>query len=450
MTSIMNDSTGIPLFLGVCERALVRGDGVMQDLYGFGDMLPLAFFPQRLQGVYLVIAFHRDNMNREVKITLRDKIRPEQTASQNIETHVGPIQKQISVTGFRQPYQIIKELPNKNESSSSTPLLTRQDFIYKTFCIPCPALIVMEPTDIDILMNIGETENKIGTFRCEFVETPAISEEERTAIMSRPGAQRSFKLVIGCTKCGEQQGYFLMINPDEPVPEGFENDTPLLDAPDEWVCKCGQTKAPLIYAKRGLHEVFRTASLKGGRYNLEYKPLYQRGALGAIVQEYQRVIREHADSEETIQKFLEEKQVLWNFLAPERIWKKPLILSKYKTDFTILNRNRILYFIELEKPATRLIKKGGGLHSELQAGLDQIRDWKKEVEDRREAVLNGLELKQEDVHAIKFILVAGMAAKTPLKGLEKLRGMKSDADSIFCFDELASFLHSTETALLNI
>lgn len=161
---------------------------------------------------------------------------------------------------------------------------------------------------------------------------------------------------------------------------------------------------------------------------------------------------EHADDEEIVQKFLEEKekQVLWNFLAPSRIWKKPPILVKYKADFAILSRNRILYFIELEKPATKLAKSRGGLHSELQVGLDQIREWKKEVKDRREAVLYGLGLKQEEVHDIKFILVAGMAANTPIEDLAILRSMNSDADSIFCFDELASFLHSTETALLNI
>lgn len=447
----MNGSIEFPLFLGVCERALVRGDGFMQELYGVGDVLPFAYFPQGLQGIHLLIAFHRDCINQAMKITLRNMKRPELTAWYKLETVVLPGPQQVTVTGLKHPYSNVRESPDKpaKESIPIAPLLTRPDFLYKLMCIPCPLLMVMEPTDVDVMISIGEIEKKIGTFRCEFVETPAISEEERAAIMSRPGALRGFKLILGCKTCREQQVFFLLLDPNGPVPEEFRNDRPLNNAPDEWVCKCGQNKASLVYAKKGLHEIFRTTSLKGERYNLEYKPLYQRGALAAIIQEYQRIIREHADSEEIVQKFLEEKQVLWNFLAPIRIWKKPLILSKYKADFAILNRNRILYFVEIEKPATKIAKRGGGLHSELQAGFDQIRDWRKEVLDRREAVLDGLGLKQGEVHAIKFIVVAGMAAKTPPRDLEKLRSMTSDAD-IFCFDELASFLHSTETALLNI
>jgi hypothetical protein len=447
----MGESSKLPLFLGVCERALIRGDGVMQDLYGFGDMLPLAFFPQNLQGVYLVIALHRDNINSEVKITLKSKTRPEVTAWRNLTPYTGAVLKPPSVIGYKQPYQVIKETSNKNESGAITPLLTRSDFIYKTFCIPCPPLIVMEPTDIDVLVNLGSTENKIGTFRCEFVETPTISEEERTAIMSRLSASAGIKLILGCKNCGETKGFYILLNPNGPVPEDFKNDMPLMNASDEWNCRCGQSKASLVYAKRGLHEVFRISSLKGGHDNLEYKPLYQRGALAAIAQEYQHLIMEHTDDEEIVQKFLEDKQILWNFLAPKRIWKKPPILSKYKADFAILNPHRILYFVEIETPSTKLSKKrGGGLHSELQAGLDQIRDWKKEVSDRREAVLDGLGLKQQDVHDVKFILIAGMAAKTPTEDLAKLRSMSSDADSIFCFDDLASFLYSTEVVLLNI
>lgn len=450
MTDIINGSINFPIFLGVCERALVSGDGFMQDLYGVGEILPFAYFPQNLQGVHLLLAFHRDCFKQKLKLTVINLNCPKQSVWHEMEPVVSPVQGQVAVTGFKQPYKNVKELPDKKESTRSVPLLTRSNFIYKMFSVQCPPLIVMEPTDIGVLVNIGGTENMIGTFRCAFVETSAISEEERAAIMSRPGAFKGFKLILGCKICGGQKGFFLLLDPNGPIPEDFKNDTPLISAPDEWICECGQNKATLVYAKKGLHEVFRTTRLKGEHYNIEYKPLYQRGALAAILQEYQRIIREHDDSEEIVQKFIEENQVLWNFLAPDRIWKKPMILSKYKADFAILTHNRILYFVEIEKPATKLAKCGGGLHSKLQAALDQIRDWKKEVLDRREAVLDGLGLKQGEVHAIKFMIVAGMAAKTPLKDLEKLRSMVSDADSIFYFDELASFLHSTEIALLSI
>lgn len=76
-------------------------------------------------------------------------------------------------------------------------------------------------------------------------------------------------------------------------------------------------------------------------------------------------------------------------------------------------------------------------------GKSQIRDWKIEIDKRREAVLSGLGLEQKDVHDIRYIVVAGLASKTGASGMEKIRKMNTDADFIFCFDELASFLHST-------
>ena len=158
---------------------------------------------------------------------------------------------------------------------------------------------------------------------------------------------------------------------------------------------------------------------------------------------------DNADDEESAHKFIEANPILWNFLAPVRIWKKPPIVTKYKADFSILTTSKILYFVEIEKPATRLVIKSGGISARLQAGLDQIRDWQIEVETHRAAVLDGLGLIQRDIHDIRYILIAGMANKTSPIGIKKIKRIK-DPCSVFCFDELASFLHCTEIALLNI
>ena len=110
----------------------------------------------------------------------------------------------------------------------------------------------------------------------------------------------------------------------------------------------------------------------------------------------------------------------------------------------------ILYFVEIEKPKTILIKSDGGVHSQLQVGIDQIRNWRIEIDKRREAILDSLGLEQKNVHDIRFIVIAGLAQKTGAAGIEKIRKMKTDADFIFCFDELASFLHSTKMALIEL
>ena len=196
--------------------------------------------------------------------------------------------------------------------------------------------------------------------------------------------------------------------------------------------------------------MFRQMGPAQKQKELGFVPLYQKGAIAAVLSSYQRILTESNDDEEAVQKFIGDNPILWNFLAPINIWKKPPILTKYNADFALLTRRNILYFVEIEKPRTKLVKSDGGIHSELQSGLDQIRDWRIEVDKRREAVLAGLELTQQQVHDIRYILIAGMANKTPTLGLEKVRKMSTDTESIFCFDELASFLHCIETSLLNL
>jgi hypothetical protein len=80
-----------------------------------------------------------------------------------------------------------------------------------------------------------------------------------------------------------------------------------------------------------------------------------------------------------------------------------------------------LYFIEIEKPATRLVIRNGRISASLQAGLDQIRDWQFEVEKDRHAVLDGLGLIQRDIHDIRYILIAGMTNKTSSTGVKKIK-----------------------------
>jgi hypothetical protein len=207
---------------------------------------------------------------------------------------------------------------------------------------------------------------------------------------------------------------------------------------------------PLTYLKQGLHNVFRAIRSPEDRKELRFEPFYQEGAIAAITREYQNMLVEKADDEEALQRFLEDNPILWTFLSPTRIWKKPHIGTKYVADFAILNSSNILHLVEIEKPATKLVKRNGGVSAELQGALDQIRDWKIEVAKRREAILDGMELTQQDVLAIRYMVVAGLAGNTHARGLEKIRDMKTDADVMLCFDDLASSLHCTQAALYRL
>lgn len=452
----MKTNFNLPVFMGVCESALVRGDGVLQDFYGVGDLVILPFFPQNLRGIFLLIGLSKEIIEKKntVRFIITEKEKSKNKAwSDLVEVSTGPASEEASISGFSKHYKAIEtEEKSKTDTMQMCQrLLIPQELIFKLIPILCPPLLVKGPTKIDVIAEIDGSEFKIGAFECMFCPTPPISEEERMAIMSRPGATKKIVYGLGCKKCHTNVQFHLSLDGSDQPPNNFKESIFLTTAPDEWNCKCGITTIPLTYLKKGFHELFRRTSIVGGQKKFHFIPLYQRGAISAILKQYQSLLSQYSGSEEEIQKFMESNHIIWNFLAPFRIWPKPPLLTKYQADFAILTRNGILYFIEIEKPTTKLIKSDGGLSAELQAGLDQIRNWRILIGRHRVAVLDSIKgLNSNMVSDIRYILVAGMANQNSLEALEKIRSMKSDADMFFCFDELATFLHSTEIALLNI
>ena len=452
----MDTQNDFPIFLGICESVLVKGDGVLRDFYGVGELLILPFFPQSLDGAFLLMGFSKKMVecDKEIFIEIYCKKTPENKAQASVKlytAHGDPTDTTVSISGFSKPYQAIQDTEGSEEAKSQmgARLLLPQRLNYKFLSVPCPPLLVTEPSEIEIMAEINGRKKNIGSFLCAFCQTPPISEEERIAIMSRPGAIKGATATINCKKCGDKVSFYSSLDRSQPPSNHLQNIIIVETAPDNWECKCGTIKMSLDYLKKGFHELFRRISLVDDKKRFNHFPLYQKGVINAILGQYEKLIMDFGNDEERVQKFLEDNPIFWNFLAPLKIWKKPPILTDKKADFAILTRMKVLYFVEIEKPHTKLIKAKGGIHSELQVGLDQIRDWRLEISKRRDAVLHGLKLEQMDVHDIRYILIAGMNSKTPRGGLEKIRGLK-DADFIFCFDELASFLHSTETSLINI
>ena len=446
----MENISKIPIFLGTCNSALVRGDGVSQDFYGVGSIILLPFYPQNLKGIFLLIGLPLNNTPKNMDIIIINRNKPEQKAWINgITFQYESVEGFVQAGGYSKPY--FKEY-GENKCTEIKGIMGRRLLIdnrdcYSLITIPCPPLFVTEPTEIDVVCKIEGIEYIIGRFDCVFCPTPEISEEEKQAIMSRPGARDTLIIVLSCTKCNDKVRFYLSLK-DSTASHNIKDAIPIKEAGENWICKCQATKTPLLYFKKGMHELFRRMSLLN-KEEITAVPMYTKGAIAAILQEYHNLLERNADSEEAIQKYLEDTPILWNFLAPLQIFKKPPILTQYKADFAILNRSNILYFIEIEKPNTMLIKKKIGISAELQTGLDQLENWRVLINKHRMAVLEMLNLSNNDVHDIRYILIAGMANKTATKGLEMLRSRKAEI-SIFCFDELASFLHSTLTAVTNI
>ncbi|UCF43249.1 MAG: DUF4263 domain-containing protein [Planctomycetota bacterium] len=451
---VIGGESDIPIFVGVCTGALIKGEGVLQDFYDVGEVLLMPYFPQSLRGILLLVVLSTEMIKGSTRfcVSIKDKNQPCRTGRTDLTVELKHgATSWVRASGIARPYAVGEREGREGDEARGHPLLICPEVGYKLMSMPCPPLFVDRPTTIEVLAELGDREIRIGAFHCRFCKPAPLSEEERLAIMSRPGALKGIVCGLGCKKCGDKSAYHVSLDGSRTAPDEVKGAIYLPSAPDEWKCKCGKSSVPLTYLKEGFHDVFRRASRMDGREELKFIPLYQRGGIGAIMGRYQQMLNRCEDQgEEDFQKFIEENPIIWNFLAPLKIWKKPSISTKYNADFAILTRMKVLYFVEIEKPQTKLVKQDGGLHSELQRGLDQIREWRIEVGKRREAILDGLGLEQKDVHDIRYMLVAGMAGKTGARGLETVRAMKTDADFVFCFDEVTSFLHSTETALLNI
>ena len=436
-----------PIFLGVCRSALVRAEGVFQDFYQVGDLVALPFFPQNLQGCYLLLAFPTSAIGsgETIRIVLRDFNSPARSTWVDVEGENVESPRFANYAAVAHPYT--SEGSESTKTGNLTPVLVSSDAAFKLMPIPMPPLLVPEPTKIEVLAKSGEHEQPLGSFQCTFIRPEALSAEERQAIRSRPGAPRALKMRLQCKICHDTFTLYDVLDPDdtEPPPIGMVK---VSQAPESWRCLCGKTTLPLQYLKAGIHELFRSATNIGKEQEIKFTPLYQRDTISAILQAFEKVLLS-SPPEEQVQKFLESHPILWNFLAPKRIWNKPPILSHFKADFAILTRTNTLYFVEIKKPTTKLFKRRGGIHSELQVGLDQLREYQNKVREHRAAVLDCLELDGTDIE-IKYLLVVGLARAAVANHLSKFKSSDSPADVFFCFDELASILHATQLAIAKL
>jgi hypothetical protein len=315
--------------------------------------------------------------------------------------------------------------------------------------MPAPPLSVFRPCNVLVEVELNGERYRRGEFTCGFMPPPPLTDEERRAIASRPGAATSVVYDFECNTCRSKAQYYSQLNPLDMRPADLPTSAvPLHAAPSAWLCACGQSSVDLSYLKQGLHDVFRHIRPgTSGTPLMHYTPLYEAGRIQDIVAEYEQLI-ESVTEEEAVQKYLEDQPVLWAFLSPAKILHKPAVLTKKKADFGILTSHKILYLVEIEKPITGLINRDGSISAEIQKGANQIRDWQGVITDHRLALLSELGLTAGEVQGIRYLLIGGLARRTSATGLTKLRRTPFAPNTDFyCFDELASFLHTLAAEL---
>lgn len=92
--------------------------------------------------------------------------------------------------------------------------------------------------------------------------------------------------------------------------------------------------------------------------------------------------------------------------------------------------------IELEKPSTLLLKKDGGIASELQHAMDQVRSWLRIFSKHYEACIDCLDLKSDDITKIRGIVIAGRDLMYPKKYLNYLKWTDFGDLEFYSYDDV--------------
>ena len=410
----------------------------------------LPFFPQSISGLVLVFSFGRELLTNVggVRIEVRNRRKPDERGwvALGVQAHGGPGSESDVTIKLIERATSAPEIVSKD---SGTPVgaFFAPETKYAMIPIAAPPLMVLEPGVFDVYLENGGCQSLIGTFQCGFAAPPPLTLEEKRSFLERPAALCALRFEISCKACKEKFYLSTFLDPsqgDKPAQPGVT----LERAPDRWTCSCGKTTVPLMYAKLGLHELFRHQGITGSPAPIGFTPTYQRMAVDGVLAQWQTLINS-MPKEEQVQAYLERNQVLWSFLSPIQVIPKPKLLTKLVGDFALLGPNRSLYLVELEKPQTKLVRADGGLHWELQRGLDQLNSWRRLVETDFRTLMSQLGFKEDEVHRVEYVLIAGLAHKTDAEHLPVLR-KSFHGVHFYTFDELTSRLQTIQASMAKL
>ena len=144
--------------------------------------------------------------------------------------------------------------------------------------------------------------------------------------------------------------------------------------------------------------------------------------------------------EELLQQFINSNPILFHQFPSIRIYAKAPILTEYVSDFAILTTNKNLLLVEIEKATTRLLTNRGGIAAALTHAFDQVGDWLHIADEYRSALLGSLKVAQEDVGAIRGIVIAGRDSDYNENQLRKLKGADRGRITLLTYDDMLSGL----------
>lgn len=435
-----------PVFLGVCDSAVRRHP--FMDFMGVSCFAAATLYPCNLEPFVLLLAWPIQLVDTEASIEIVGQDDERIHGAQN-----------VSIPSFRagdlrnpgaphadDPDQGTYRLDAKRATQSALRFAVSPDASHFIFPLPCPPVVLTKPGVVRVNFKSGDETYPIGSFAMGHVSSPPLTAEERRALLSSPATFKTLQIKITCPHCGESQQFYESLDPArDAIDEELQSALHLEACSGHWKCSCSRLEVDLDMLKKSMPYHFRHMSPHTSDQRIAGVALYQNQRLASIATQFRQLIAT-AQREEEVQQFLQTHHIFWHFLSPKKILHKPRILTHYTADFGVVSSQRVLYLVEIEKPSTKLARKGGGTHSEATHGLDQIRDWRRVVQDHRHALLQELGINPGQVSEVRFVFVAG----TDSSEAARLRGNVADDVTILTFEDLAASVTLMQAQLAHI
>lgn len=367
--------------LGVCDRAKYeRGDPPILsriNILGLRKTVLAYFFPFDLSGLWLALAVYGIEQEKPGPVVLRDRsgnqlYRIDITTTEEVDiTKMNQGDKQGNDKGV---FVQIGAMPS-----------------WTVFLAPLHDTVLNEPQILEAFLLEDAGEIPLGMISFGLAGAPPLTPDRIAAIKSDPRAVKEVRLNLGCKFCETKLKVFAALK----RPDKIEDDLVWYqDLPEKFICGCKKTNMNLEILRNNMHAILGQVDVTSK--NVSISTLYEHRNIDQISKKFLKVITE-SKKEEEIQKFLSENPIIFHFLSPLRIFKKPPILTKHQADFAILDSLGTLFLIEIERANILLLRKDGATSAEMEHAISQVRDWLFLYEKHRGAVLECLDIADREV-----------------------------------------------------
>ena len=406
--------------LGVTERGQYahaqRPELTSIDLVGLRRVVASYLYPLSLSNFVLALSVYAPETGKVGTTVLRDDAGAE------------VFRVDLTFEGPERLEELVeREPPNRH---SGLIVLADRGRAWHTFLVPLGDQLLDRPKRLDVFLVTPQGEVGLGQLQFALAQVPPLSADRLAAIKSDPRAAKGLRMDLGCKHCPTKLKVFASLErPQNPDPQLVWYE----DLPDVFECSCGQTKLPLDSIRCNAHALLGRTDVNPS--NVNFTQEYERHALEQISQDFYDLL-ERETKEEDVQRFLSRNPILFHFLAPERLFNKPPILSKYKADFAALDARKTLTLVEIERPGILLLRKDGAASADVEHAISQVRDWFFELDQHRSAVLAGLGLKDDDVTQVRGLVVAGRDKSASPAALRKFRWQDRGPIDVMTYDDL--------------